>query len=139
MEKISVIPLSERSRNNVSVLEEKILAIQKSCEHDFRLLEPHDMKESKVPQVYEIQTDFLAPHAGVGQFHRKYTLRCMACNLVKKVSASDICLRCFKKINNETVEPYEKYFRGSTNTLVSNLHQCSSCDFSTVSRESSPK
>ena len=84
------IPLEERPRNDVDIYLKTIEEIQGCCNHDFRFLEPPDIRESKAKGVFII---YQADWRQLTEL-KEVKLRCLHCSLQKTWDPQLVCFKC---------------------------------------------
>ncbi len=122
MEKSAVVLEAHREPNEVDKLLEKIEQIQSTCEHDFRLLKPVELPESRVKGV------FLGYDAEMKNERRpRYTLRCLKCNKEEEFDIFKICPCCLNEMQKGELDYREKY-RGQKHLYFRvRLYECLEC------------
>ena len=127
------VPLEERPRNNVDKHYKYIEDIQYCCSHDFRFLEPPELRESKVPGVFII---FQADWGGVAG-PEEVKLQCLYCSLEKVWVPLHLCPKClyegeFKK---SELQRREIYFGEGYGYYRARPCSCPKCGFQIVADE----
>ncbi len=128
------IPLEERPRNDVDRHHRYIEDIQYCCEHDFRFLEPPDLRESEVKDVFiAFQADWRSPTEP-----EEVKLQCMHCSLQKVWDSLETCSRClyeggFEK--SDFLHGRALYFGEGYSYYRVRLYKCPKCGFQMVSDE----
>ncbi len=117
----------KHSANEVDVLHQQIGCIQGACKHDFKLLNPIKLEESKVESVYIGESDQL------GSWHRtEFILKCVKCSVQKICSVREICPRCLKTMEPKELDDRIKYHGKRKGYYASYVHKCSGCNLTIV-------
>ena len=124
------VPIMERESNEVDELEARIRKIQANCDHDFRLIEEPELRETRVSGVFMGKVRiFGAP---------RMTLVCLKCNKAKETNILEICPRCLGSMKRGEclgAVSREKYFEGGSSFSSITLYYCPNCNFTVASDE----
>ncbi|MBI2058114.1 MAG: hypothetical protein HYT63_04025, partial [Candidatus Yanofskybacteria bacterium] len=128
------VPLEERPRNDVDIYLRNVEEIQHNCKHDFRFLEPPDLRESKVKDVFiAFQADWdplTEP--------KKVKLQCLRCSLQKVCDSLETCFRCLYEGGFEKSDFLHRrgtYFGEGYSYYRVRLYKCPKCGLQMVADE----
>lgn len=122
--------------NEVDSLQAQIEKIQKHCDHDWRLIEEPELRQSLVPGV------FIGEMARSGMA-TEMILICTKCSKRLVTSITARCPYCLSPMREGGLHSIEgdgtfsrkKYFGRKYLYYAIRLHHCTKCDFSTASDE----
>ncbi len=124
------VSLGDRKLNKVDKWLIKIKNIRENCSHNFRLLVPIPLKESKIKGVFVVYDAETSPH-----YFERFTARCLKCSEEINFTLKRLCPRCLGEIIEGGLLSREEYLGKKWQRYVPRLYSCSKCKFKGIADE----
>jgi hypothetical protein len=116
-----------KKETEVDLLLKRIEIIQEKCQHSFLLVEPIQLVESRIPEVY------LSNHEGeYAYLLEMMEIQCAWCNLKRVSTLSEMCPRCLAQMKRGDLYSRKRYWGIEHSYYASRLFKCTGCNFAIV-------